>query len=566
MFNIQRNNQVIEHLNWISLLLELAEESSFKVRAYREAAAILKRQKIPLDEGTEVENLQVIKGIGLSVASTIVEFLRTGSSEALIKYQQQFSAGLLEILVSVRGLGVKKLLAISKQFEIEKLEDLLLICENGKLAALKGFGHGSVEKIRQNLIFVIENRGYLLYEQALNLAENLCEQLKNLFPEVRLALVGELRRKQERVKEIVLLSNLSMQNLCKFIDHKYIGQKINIHKASNHYRLTYPNGLVVDLYSCLNENWTKQKFLLTGSCEFLQNLNVQNNFDNLENLTSEQEIFSQLNLPYIVPEFREFHTLNYLQARANNLLTHNDIKGIIHAHTWFSDGQDSLEAMAFAAKSAGFEYIVISDHSQSSSLAKGMKIADIQRQHLEIERLNQLLTPFKIFKSVECDILLDGTLDYPDEVLAMFDLVIVAIHQQLDMPKTKATNRVLRAITNPYASILAHPTGRLLNTRAGYELDFIEIFKAAATHNLAIEINTSAMRLDLDWRKIPQALDNNCLLSINPDAHSVEGILGVYRGVDIAHKSGLRACENLSSYDLKKLEHWIKIQHSKRRV
>lgn len=563
------NRQVIEHLHWVSLLLELAEESPFKVRAYRDAADTIKRYNVPLSVDTEEKTLLVIKGIGQSVARTIIEFLRTGDSEILTIYRNKFTPGILEILASVRGLGVKKLQLIRSQFAIESLEDLLNLCENGQLAQLKGFGANSVEKLRKSLIFAKDNRGYLLYPQALEIAEYWKLRLRQFYPEIAISYLGELRRKQERLRNISMLVDLSMDKLAELLKSQNTSQKINFIAQDNHYSLEYVNGVRLQIYVSKKQDWGKNQLLLTGSREFLAKLNQEKALDdilnNSSNLYSEEDIFTRLDLTYITPEFREFHSLEYLKNRSLSLLEAKELRGIIHTHTNFSDGANTLEEMALSARAAGFEYIVISDHSQSSSVANGMKFASIQRQHTEIDELNQRLAPFKIFKSVECDILLDGSLDYPDEILALFDFVIVAIHQQLDMSKTKATNRVLRAISHPYASILAHPTGRLLNQRAGYELEFTEIFQASAEHKVAIEINTSSLRLDLDWRLIPQALEQGCLCSINPDAHTVEGILAVYRGVEIARKAGLQAKENLSSHTLNSLEEWIKIQQKKRK-
>lgn len=567
-----RDSQVIEHLRWVSLLLELAGVSSFKVRAYRDAADILKRHAVLLDEHTEEKTLLVIKGIGTSVARTIVEFLRSGSSTIADSYQAQFSQGILEILRSVRGLGVKKLQAIIEKFHIEKLEDLLELCENAKLLEVKGFAKSSVEKLRQNLLFVQQNRGYLLYSQALRLAEIFSAKFRQRFPQAEIIAVGELRRKLERLAQIELLTDLPEAEFDKILAEnafaELFAQGQFWQKQENSYSQLFTNGSLLQIHISARESWIKNQFLLTGSAEFLSTLRQESKIDQIlqqgGSFTCEVDLLTQAGSRYIEPELREFHSWEYLQTRAEKLIQANEIKGIIHCHTLFSDGVDSVETMALSARDAGFEYIAISDHSQSSSVANGMKISSIRRQHAEIDSLNQRLAPFKIFKSIECDILQDGTLDYPDEILAEFDFVIIAVHQQLDLPKLKATNRILRAVSNPYASILAHPTGRLLNTRAGYDLDFEAVFQACHEHQVAIELNTTAMRLDLDWRKIPQALATGCLFSINPDAHSLQGINTIFRGVEIARKAGLSAKENLSSYGLRDLEKWIINQKAKR--
>jgi DNA polymerase (family 10) len=239
------------------------------------------------------------------------------------------------------------------------------------------------------------------------------------------------------------------------------------------------------------------------------------------------------------------------------LISHKDIKGIIHSHSTWSDGEHTLQQMAMAAKEQGFEYLVISDHSRSAFYANGLSIERIQAQHAEIDELNKQLAPFRIFKSIEADILNDGSLDYPDEILATFDLVIASIHSNLKMSEEKAMARLMKAIENPYTTILGHMTGRLLLSRNGYPVNHQQIIDACATHNVVIEINAHPRRLDIDWEWIPYALGKNVLLSIDPDAHSTDGFHDIYYGTLAARKGGLTAAHNLSSYSAAELEAFI---------
>ena len=234
-----------------------------------------------------------------------------------------------------------------------------------------------------------------------------------------------------------------------------------------------------------------------------------------------------------------------------------DIKGIIHCHSTWSDGFNTLLEMAIAAKEQGFEYLVITDHSKTAVYANGLSIERILLQHQEIEQINKKLYPFKIFKSIESDILNNGELDYPDEILQQLDMVIASIHSNLKMTEEKAMNRLITAIENPFTNILGHPTGRLLLSRNGYPINYDKIFDACAANNVAIEINANPRRLDLDWTKIDEALNKGILLSINPDAHSIKGFEDILYGVKIAQKTLLPKEKNISSFSLTEIQKYI---------
>jgi DNA polymerase (family 10) len=249
-----------------------------------------------------------------------------------------------------------------------------------------------------------------------------------------------------------------------------------------------------------------------------------------------------------------------------NVIEVKDIRGIIHTHSDWSDGGDTIQAMAEGAIARGLEYLVISDHSQSAFYAKGLYPDRIKAQHKLIDELNEKYKPFKIFKSIESDILNDGSLDYPDNVLATFDLVITSVHANLKMNQEKAMSRLLKAISNPYTTILGHMTGRLLLSRNGYPVDHLQIIEACAEHNVVIELNAHSRRLDMDWRNIPDAIDKGVLISIDPDAHAVDAFSDIKYGVLVAQKGGLTATQNLSSFTLDQFESFLETQKSKRRL
>jgi len=300
-----------------------------------------------------------------------------------------------------------------------------------------------------------------------------------------------------------------------------------------------------------------QLFRLSASADFIQAFETSYSYP--ENLSSEEEVFKHNQLAYVAPALRE-SPLALEQAAANKLpelIQPGDVKGIIHSHSTYSDGQHSLEQMAKAAKEKGYEYLVISDHSQAAFYANGLSPERIAQQHMEIDKLNAQLAPFKIFKSIEADILNDGRLDYEDTVLSGFDLVIASVHSNLKMTEEKAMQRILAAIRHPATRILGHPTGRLLLSRAGYPVDHKTLIDACVAHRVVIEINAHPRRLDLDWTWIEYAISQGAMLSINPDAHSIEGMDLVKYGVLSAQKGGLTKERNLSSFSLEAMEAFV---------
>jgi DNA polymerase (family 10) len=302
------------------------------------------------------------------------------------------------------------------------------------------------------------------------------------------------------------------------------------------------------------------------SPEFFSSWQEKYGWNENESCDSEEKIFTNHNLTYIPPFLRENPSI-ISSAESHSMpevIQPSDLKGIIHTHSNWSDGVHSIEQMAEGAITAGMEFLVISDHSQSAYYAHGLYPDRIKAQHKLIDELNEKYKPFKIFKSIESDILNDGCLDYPDEVLATFDLVITSVHSNLKMTEEKAMTRLLKAISNPYTTILGHMTGRLLLSRNGYPVNYRKIIEACAANNVVIELNAHSRRLDMDWRQIPLAIEKGVLISIDPDAHAVDAFNDIRYGVLAAQKGGLTAVNNLSSFTLDKFEAFLDTQRQKR--
>jgi DNA polymerase (family 10) len=307
-------------------------------------------------------------------------------------------------------------------------------------------------------------------------------------------------------------------------------------------------------------------FETSCSAEFFTTWKEKFGWDESKTFSSEEQIFSNQKMQVVPPFLRETKSIidKAIEKKIPDVITFEDVKGIIHTHSDWSDGSYTIEQMAKAAIKDGYEYLVISDHSKTASYANGLLPEKIAAQHLLIDELNQKLKPFKIFKSIESDILNDGSLDYDDDVLATFDLVIASVHSNLKMSEEKAMKRLLKAISNPYTTILGHMTGRMLLSRNGYPVNYEELIDACAKHKVVIELNANPRRLDMDWKWIEVAIEKGVLISIDPDAHFIEGYNDIKYGVLAAQKGGLTKAHNLSSFSLQQFEEYLQNQRSKR--
>ena len=326
------------------------------------------------------------------------------------------------------------------------------------------------------------------------------------------------------------------------------------------------NGLRLRLYTG-TENFKYHQFALGSSAAFTAAFEQQFPAINYNSIagSDDKTVFDQAGINYIPPFLRETEAI--ITYAANNtiptLIQPGDVKGIIHSHSNWSDGSNTIEEMAIAAKANGFEYLVISDHSKSAFYAQGLSEEKIAAQHEYINELNNKITGFKIFKSIECDILNDGNLDYSNSILSTFDLVIISVHSNLKMSEEKAMMRLLTAIENPYSTILGHMTGRLLLSRKGYPVNHKKIIDACAANHVVIELNAHPRRLDIDWRHIDYALQKNVLITINPDAHAIEGYDDIRYGVLAAQKAMVTKAQNLSSFGLQAFEEYLTVTKKK---
>jgi DNA polymerase (family 10) len=559
------NYEIAEYFSLLSKIMDIHGENPFKTKSYANAAFTLDKLTDPITEMAPAQ-LYSIRGIGEAIGKKIESIIATKHLDLLDEYVQKTPPGIIE-MIKIKGLGPKKIATIWKELEIESVGELLYACDENRLINYKGFGAKSQQNIKEALEFYLQHQGSYLYQQLENITASLLVALGQNFPNEQHSIVGEYARQMESLDFLEVLTTLSEEKLSTFLTEKNFEctrqEDYLSSKGSDQFEIRWH-------FSSANQ-FIFNQFRLTSSIDFWQSIITLSQYPTakLETATfsQEKEIFDALSLGYIPAAQREHGSILEKVANKKTFATTiqtKDIKGIIHSHSTWSDGIHSIEEMAKAAIEKGYEYLVISDHSKSAFYANGLSIERILAQHKEIDALNKKLAPFVIFKSIESDILNDGSLDYPEEILAEFDLVIASIHSNLKMTEEKAMMRLLNAVANPYTSILGHPTGRLLLSRKGYPVDHTTLIEACAEHNVVMELNAHPRRLDMDWRYIEEAVGKDVLISIDPDAHEIDGFDDCKYGVLVAQKAGLKASQNLSSFDLSEMMEFIAYQHEKR--
>ena len=453
-------------------------------------------------------------------------------------------------MMQIKGIGPKKILVIWKDLGIDTVGELYYACNENRLIEAKGFGLKTQEEIKQKIEFNMASNGRFLYAKVENLADQLLNLVKKEFNTEQIYITGQFRRKCEIIDSLdfLVLGKASQEIKEKLILNGLENAELN----EQGIKCKTESGLTIYFSFCNSEELGKELILKTGNEEHINSIFSIIGGADLKN-KSEKQIYEVAGLSFIEPELRE-GTNEIELAKTNKLpelIEYADLKGSLHNHSTWSDGVHTLQEMASYCKNElNLEYFGICDHSKSAFYANGLSELRVAAQHREIDELNIKLAPFKIFKGIESDILYDGSLDYSNEVLSSFDFVVASVHSILNMTEDKATERLIKAIENPYTTILGHPTGRLLLSRSGYPIDHKKVIDACAANNVMIEINANPLRLDLDWRWHQYAISNGVLLSINPDAHRVEGHLDMKYGTLIARKGGLSKLNCLNAMNL----------------
>lgn len=554
---------ILKKLKLCIQLMELHEVNSFKIRSYQSALNSLERGDADIMT-LEDSELASLPGIGKGILEAIVSLKNSESFPTLDELLEETPEGILEIL-QIKGLGPKKVNILWKELGITTIHELMEACQSGKVASTKGFGAKTQETIIQNLEFRASNAGKWLYADLEEELESLTDRLQQQLPAHQLCLVGEFARRMEIISEAewLIAADPTDQVHEKLAKLEELKQDLSTSGPYTIRGKITALDLNYTIHLCAPADFPRKRYALCASP-----LHLQSPLDDKtligqalrsQEFVDDADFFALNQLQFIPIEMREgFGEVQ--MAREHTipvLLEEQDLKGVLHNHSTYSDGKHSLRQMAEHCQALGYTYLGISDHSRTASYAGGLEIEHVIKQQKEIEQLNAEMAPFKIFKGIESDILGDGSLDYPEDVLASFDFVVASVHSILSMDRERATSRLLKAIENPYTTILGHPTGRLLLRREGYPLDHRVIIEACAKNNVVIEINANPWRLDLDWRWVHYALDQGVMLAINPDAHEMDGYQDMKYGVWIGRKGGLSKEMTLNALDKDSIERYF---------
>jgi DNA polymerase (family 10) len=539
------------------LLREYAQRTAlrggnpYRAKAYSRAADSLAALAQPLDDLIEENRLTEIPGVGDAIADIITKLHRNGTHPSLEKLRKEIPVGVLELL-SVPGLRPDKALRLYKDLGITSLAELEAAAKDDRIRKAKGLGAALQTKILQNLAIARSGVGRLHLHRAAALLEHAMKSLRSARPDLkRLTIAGDFRRGCE------LVGNFSI-----------VAEAPTSGEAS-----AAANAGGLQVYLTDRRCFGAVLLFATGSAAHLNELQalaadkgMRLDPDGLHKgrrviAAKEDDIYRALGLPFIEPELREGRgeIERALKGELPRLVTDKDLRGILHCHTDASDGTETLETMAKATRQRGFEYFGVADHSKSAHYAGGLSIERIEEQHREVDRLDKELgKDFRILKGIESDILADGSLDYPDDVLARFDFVVASIHGRFKLDRKAQTERLLQAISNRHTTIIGHMTGRQLQRRPGYEIDVEKVLQACAKNDVAVEINAHPWRLDLDWRWHQAALDFGCMMSINPDAHSIRELDHMHWGVEMARKGGVPADRVVNAMPLAEIMQYLR--------
>lgn len=528
------NKEIAKEFSELADLMELHDQNEFKVRTYRNAYMSIRRFPEPIEE-LEPEAIMGQRGIGKSVALKIEELLDYGRMEALEELRDQTPQGIRDML-NVKGLGPKKIKTIWRDMGIENVTDLMYACNENRLIEAHGFGAKTQADVLSKLQFYLASRDKMLYATAEALADRLRQALSKVG--VISNYGGELLRRNNIIDDLVLHCKGDPELLTTISDIK-----VSVGRG-NELEVIFEEEIEATL-----KFWEGELDEVIRSEEAPERLRSDIVIKNSE--------WGEWPVTEPPPELWDNTDIDLQKLEVSELVGPEDIKGVIHSHSIYSDGSHTVEQMALASRARGYQYLVMSDHSRSAFYANGLDEDRVLKQWEEIDKLNEKIKDFRIFKSIESDILFDGQLDYRDEFLEGFDLVIASVHSQLKMDEEKATQRLISAIEHPATRILGHMTGRLILGRAGYPVDHDRIIDACAANDVVIELNANPYRLDIDWRYIQKAQEKDVMISINPDAHSTDGIDDIRYGVLSARKGGLLKGNCLSCKTLSEFEAWI---------
>jgi DNA polymerase (family X) len=538
--------EIIILLESIADLLEFRGENAFKVGAYRKGAAAIRKDNEDINLLLQKKELNNIPGIGKGLQGVIYEYYELGFSNLLEELKKDIPAGIGD-LMKIKGLGPKKILQLYSSARISDISELEEAARNNKLTGLKGFSEQLQKQIIEEIERIKLNAGYVLLNSAIEIGEEIKEKLRLLKSVLDVRDTGVLKRKHEVMNSIDILAEITSEE--EFIND--LAGITEFEMIDGFYLIKSTYQPSVKVFPCSETDKIYKEFTLSAADEFLQKLpSIEN-----KEYNSEEEIFSRISLPYVIPEMREAEYFKYGNPVNSDIQT-EDIIGLLHFHTTYSDGRNSLKDMLTAAASKGYQFAAVCDHSKAAYYANGLKEEAILLQNKEIQQLSENLD-ISVYQGIESDILRDGSLDYSEDILKEFQFVVASIHSRFALDEKEMTQRILKAVENPYTDVLGHPTGRLLLLREAYKFDISKILDACAKNQVAVELNSNPRRLDLDWRYIYEAREKGCIFTINSDAHSIAEIDLVKYGIMMARKTGMQKDEVINCFNRKKFVNFL---------
>ena len=560
-------------------MLELKGENPFKVRAYENGARAILGFSGDLEQAVHTRELRNLPGIGAGLFGNIETLVTKGSLPYYEELRASFPPGLRECL-RIPGLGARKAKLLHDELRVDSLVSLEQACLDGRLASVRGFGAKSAQKILRGIALLRSTVGLHRFHRALARAADALDELRSDHPDALIDIAGSLRRRKELIRDIDFVASSTDPAFLAQSFRSLLGVAEVTAAGDTKSSVRFADGLTADLRIVSAEEFPAALLHFTGSQEHnvelggrARQMGMTLNEHGLFRLEgarrvpaeSEAAIYAALGLPFIEPELRE--GLGEIEAaergKLPRLVEAADLRGLIHVHTTESDGRDSLEDMAGAAREAGYEYVAITDHSKTAAYAGGLTEDRVTAQRDAIRSLRVRSPGFRIFHGTEADILADGSIDFGDEFLETFDLVVASIHSRFGLTREEQTRRLRRAVGNPRVSVLGHPTGRLLLSREPIDVDLEEVLSAAAESGCAVEINGNPERLELDWRACRGAVERGVLLSIDPDAHSVAELGLVLYGLGIARKGWVTAASTLNAKSAEELTEWLERRRGK---
>lgn len=576
--------QVAALLDQMAQLMELDGANPFEVRAYQNASRAIAGLEGDITELVARGALTGVPGLGKTLITRITELVTTGHMRQYDDLLERIPPGLREML-RIPGLGPKRIRQINQALQITTLDQLREAAESGQVAALPGFGVKSQENILKGLVFVTEHQNRFRIDIAEKFAEEIADALRALPETVRLSVAGSIRRRKEIVKDADIVASVRRDEdrsalMRTLVEHPAVASVIGSGETKT--SVVLHSGMALDLRVVLDDEYPYALHHFTGSKEHnvalrtrMHTRGVKINeyglFRGEERIpcADEADIYAAIGMQYVEPELREDRgeIEAALEHRLPTLITERDIQGMLHVHSNWSDGGSTIREMAEATVAMGMSYLGMCDHSQVAAYANGLTPDRVKRQHEEIDKLNEEFAGrLRILKGTECDILKDGALDYDDKTLAGFDFVVASIHGNFNLPPDEQTRRLIRAVENPYCSILGHPTGRILLQREGYNPDLEAVIARAGELGVSVELNGDPHRLDLDWRYLRFATDRGVRIAITTDAHSPAGLENLRYGVSLARKGWLTAAQCLNTLDADSLLTFFQEQRRRKGV